>query len=631
MPTIQQRTNRFRQELADRETAATAEMTRAYTRSWEAIYEELRTLSIRVAAAEQRGEFSPSWIYQELRLRSFAQTVTSEISKLTGTAQGALSGLSTDFVGKAEDHTRELITALMGRVPEGAIPSFTRLNPGVLESIVAQSGPGSPVAALFDAMPAGTAERISAKLTNGLALGKGMEEVAREVRPEVGGDLVRSVAIVRTESLRAYRSAAIENYAHNSDVVKGWQWSAQLSRRTCPVCIAMHGSIHPLEEPFGSHVNCRCVPIPYTASWAELGFDDIEEAVPEMQSGADWFGVQANATQQAILGPGKFDLYTSGEIDLPDVIGYRVNPVWGETRYERSIKDIQENGAKPVGISPINPIGVRPERLFPAPKLIDPVPVPAVVKKPRKPRTPKAPTPAPEQKPELTAEEARAAIQRIADEELQKAIAESDLSKVTDRYIQAETQRRIREEVLFQQEAATIKVKWRGIPAAQKEGFKEAVTIFQWLIGKASGVDGQEVLIKSTARSRSFYDNFGSVAMSGYASPKIVTHELGHWLEQKSADIHADILDFFARRTAGEKLELMSKITGNANYKSYEKAYKDNFINAYMGKLYESGGRQYATEILSMGLEYFHDNPVELAETDPDFFDFIYNVVRRAK
>ena len=372
MPTIQQRINRFRQELADQETAATGEMVRAYTRSWEAIYAELRDLSLRVAVAEDAGRHSPSWIYQEARLRSFAFTVSSEISKLTGTAQGQLSGLSVDFVQKAEDHTQELIKALMGRVPAGAIPSFTRLNPGVVESIVGATGPGSPVAALFAEMPAGTAERVSTILTNGLALGKGMEEVARDIRPEVGGDLVRSIAITRTESLRAYRSAAIANYSANSDVVRGWQWSAQLSRRTCPICIAMNGSIHPLEEPFGSHVNCRCVPIPYTASWAELGFDDMEEVAPELESGSDWFAGQGEDTQVAILGPGKQELYKNGELALTDIVGYRVDPTRGEVRYERSIKDIRDNGAKPGGIDPVNPVGVRPARLFPAPKLIDP-------------------------------------------------------------------------------------------------------------------------------------------------------------------------------------------------------------------------------------------------------------------
>ena len=47
-----------------------------------------------------------------------------------------------------------------------------------------------------------------------------------------------------------------------------------------------------------------------------------------------------------------------------------------------------------------------------------------------------------------------------------------------------------------------------------------------------------------------------------------------------------------------------------------------------MGKLYKQFGDQHATEILSMGLEYFYRDPVKLATEDADFFAFIYNLVR---
>ena len=49
----------------------------------------------------------------------------------------------------------------------------------------------------------------------------------------------------------------------------------------------------------------------------------------------------------------------------------------------------------------------------------------------------------------------------------------------------------------------------------------------------------------------------------------------------------------------------------------------DNFIDVYMGKYYKD-----ASEILSMGLQYFYSNPVELMTKDPEYFDFIYNLVR---
>jgi hypothetical protein len=64
----------------------------------------------------------------------------------------------------------------------------------------------------------------------------------------------------------------------------------------------------------------------------------------------------------------------------------------------------------------------------------------------------------------------------------------------------------------------------------------------------------------------------------------------------------------------GEALEWMGR-----GYNKSEKTRRDKFLDPYMGKDY---GRT-ATEILSMGLEMFYADPVQLAENDPDYFDFI--------
>ena len=43
-----------------------------------------------------------------------------------------------------------------------------------------------------------------------------------------------------------------------------------------------------------------------------------------------------------------------------------------------------------------------------------------------------------------------------------------------------------------------------------------------------------------------------------------------------------------------------------------------------MGKRYANGD----TEIISMGLEYFYSDPLKLAKDDPDYFMFMYDVLR---
>lgn len=256
MPNINAAIQRFRAALAAREERASAEIVQSYTRAADAIASELSALAVRVETAQAAGQYSPSWEYQEGRLQSLLVQVRAAVGGFVGVTRAQLTGLATDHVGLAQQHTRTLIEQSLGRVPAGAEVSFSRLPVGAVESILGALSAGSPVDRLLSALPGEAAEAVKATLTTNLALGVGMEETARAVQPALGGTLARSLAITRTESLRAYRSSALATYEANSDVVRGWMWSAQLSSRTCAMCIAMHGTKHPLNEPFGSHVNC---------------------------------------------------------------------------------------------------------------------------------------------------------------------------------------------------------------------------------------------------------------------------------------------------------------------------------------------------------------------------------------
>jgi len=121
---------------------------------------------------------------------------------------------------------------------------------------------------------------------------------------------------------------------------------------------------------------------------------------------------------------------------------------------------------------------------------------------------------------------------------------------------------------------------------------------------------------------RSYYAR-GTVYMGrpaiDYHDAKAVVHELGHWLEEVNPKVRKATMAFYKKRTIGERL---SQLTNG--YGVEELTRKDKFIFPYMGKDY--GGR--ATEITSMGLGEFYQNPYTLASKDPEYFDFLYNLVR---
>ena len=109
-----------------------------------------------------------------------------------------------------------------------------------------------------------------------------------------------------------------------------------------------------------------------------------------------------------------------------------------------------------------------------------------------------------------------------------------------------------------------------------------------------------------------------SIHITNKDTPAVVIHEMGHFLEEHSPGMHRKVMAFYDSRTVGEKA-----VSLGSGYGRGELTKKDKFIDKYMGKVYPK-----ASEIVSMGLQYFYNDPAKLAVKDPGMFDFIYNLVR---
>jgi len=107
------------------------------------------------------------------------------------------------------------------------------------------------------------------------------------------------------------------------------------------------------------------------------------------------------------------------------------------------------------------------------------------------------------------------------------------------------------------------------------------------------------------------------------AETSSVIHEVGHFLEDNNPVIHSKAVEFLERRTAGSTVVSLNQLTGRTSFTTGEVAKNGNFIDPYMGK--QTG---WATEIVSMGLEYLYKDPIALAIKDPDYFDFMWNLLR---
>jgi hypothetical protein len=177
------------------------------------------------------------------------------------------------------------------------------------------------ITALSLPVAAETAAVIRRELLRGVAVGDNPRAAARRmvrgVEDRFEGGLARALVISRTEMLDAARNAAMEAGKANADVLTGWVWVAELSHRTCPACLSMHGTEHGLDEPGPlGHQQCRCARVPKTKTWAELGFPGIKDAADATPDAAAWFDGLGDAVQRQILGPKRFEAWKAGRYPM---------------------------------------------------------------------------------------------------------------------------------------------------------------------------------------------------------------------------------------------------------------------------------------------------------------------------
>jgi hypothetical protein len=100
----------------------------------------------------------------------------------------------------------------------------------------------------------------------------------------------------------------------------------------------------------------------------------------------------------------------------------------------------------------------------------------------------------------------------------------------------------------------------------------------------------------------------------------VLFHELAHFLENDPIAKGASN-GFLLKRREGDGVYSLRSLTGNQGYDKREVAYKDHFMDAYVGKYYTNE----VTEVFSMGVQYL-SNPKDAANfaaKDPEMFALI--------
>lgn len=122
------------------------------------------------------------------------------------------------------------------------------------------------------------------------------------------------------------------------------------------------------------------------------------------------------------------------------------------------------------------------------------------------------------------------------------------------------------------------------------------------------------------ANTTKVFEEFGAIINGDDMNRNTVFHELAHNLEF-DPKAQAIAQAFLLKRRESDRLISLSHLTGVAEYGRNEKAYKDHFIDPYIGKYYEDG----STEVFSMALGYLSDpkSAAIFAQKDPEMFNLV--------
>src|SRR5260221_4805339 len=333
----------YRQQLKAREVQAEQALEAAYANTLQVIQPMLNHLYQQISDKLDTGEDIPlSWLYEQRRLEALTQFIEGQINQFGMLAKMQQAQRQHMAVQLGQQAGQWLLQAT---VPAGVTFSFGFPSPQAIANLVGATQAGSPLADLFSGFGAEAAQGVKDALITGLTLGYNPRDIAPQVQQALGISRNRALTISRTEMIRSYRGANLETFRANDDMVDGWIWNCALMKSSCAACVAMHGTEHSLDEELQDHPCGACSPIPHTKSWADilspLGIDTsgIPETSIDVQSGSEWFDGQSAETQRAILGP-KYEAWSNGDFTLDDVVGHASDPVWGDSIYEKSLKEL---------------------------------------------------------------------------------------------------------------------------------------------------------------------------------------------------------------------------------------------------------------------------------------------------
>jgi hypothetical protein len=352
---------RFRGQLEAQEAEAADRMARTYARIYRGLQDDLAALAEDIAAMERPSQTK---LLQLARTEQLLRQIEDQVIRFGGTVQNEVDVIVSRAIEQGASDSLRLIEASLPQLPSALrrelIASFTTLPAEAIETMTGMLEPDSPLnrrlgevygRRLGETYARYVVNQVRTHLLDGIARGQNPATIARTLERNVlgglGNGLTSAMTTVRTAQIKAYQTANQMTFQANRKIVPKWVWVATLDNRTCMSCVAQHGSEHPVDEELNDHHNGRCVPVPKTISYRDLGIDR-PDPVPPFESGEEWFNRQPETLQREMMGAGKFDAWQAGKFSFNDLSRKYNDRVYGELLRETTLKELTSKPPPPI-------------------------------------------------------------------------------------------------------------------------------------------------------------------------------------------------------------------------------------------------------------------------------------------
>jgi hypothetical protein len=282
--------------------------------------------------------------YSKARKNELLKQIKIVVNEYYAKAQGELQ-LNVDGLAKIQtQHVASMLADSIGINIAIALPTETamvRLASNVLIE-------GGPMAEWWGKLASGT----SFNLTNAIRQGAAQSETNAQIITRIIGkagqagvlDISRrnAAALVHTSMQSIANDSREMFFEANADVIKEVQWFSALDGHVCPRCMALSGrkwKNSDAHEPVAHtvpyrnppiHWNDRCVLLPITKTFKEMGID-MPEVAPGQRASRDgpvdaqttfeeFLNRQTKEQQDEQLGVGRAQLWRDGKITLAQLI-----------------------------------------------------------------------------------------------------------------------------------------------------------------------------------------------------------------------------------------------------------------------------------------------------------------------